>query len=39
MHVYSTAYMHGDLRFTHYYAMLSLFTAAMLTLVVADNTL
>ena len=39
MHVYSTAYMRGDLRFTHYYAMLSLFTAAMLTLVVADNTL
>ena len=39
IHVYSTAYMRGDLRFTHYYAMLSLFTAAMLTLVVADNTL
>src|SRR5206468_5864070 len=35
IHVYSTAYMHGDVRFTHYYAMLSLFTAAMLTLVVA----
>jgi NADH-quinone oxidoreductase subunit L len=39
VHVYSTAYMHDDVRFTHYYAMLSLFTAAMLTLVVADNTL
>jgi NADH-quinone oxidoreductase subunit L len=39
VHVYSTAYMHGDVRYTHYYAMLSLFTAAMLTLVVADNTL
>ncbi len=39
VHVYSTNYMHGDIRFTHYYAMLSLFTASMLTLVVADNTL
>ncbi len=39
VHIYSTAYMHDDIRFTHYYAMLSLFTAAMLTLVVADNTL
>ena len=39
VHVYSTAYMHDDIRFTHYYAMLSLFTASMLTLVVADNTL
>jgi NADH-quinone oxidoreductase subunit L len=39
VHVYSTAYMRGDVRYTHYYAMLSLFTAAMLTLVVADNTL
>jgi NADH-quinone oxidoreductase subunit L len=39
VHVYSLAYMHDDIRFTHYYAMLSLFTAAMLTLVVADNTL
>jgi NADH-quinone oxidoreductase subunit L len=39
VHVYSTAYLEGDVRYTHYYAMLSLFTAAMLTLVVADNTL
>jgi len=39
VHVYSTAYMHDDVRFTHYYAMLSLFTAAMLLLVVSDNTL
>ena len=30
VHIYSTAYMHGDVRFTHYYAMLSLFTASML---------
>jgi NADH-quinone oxidoreductase subunit L len=39
VHVYSTAYMHGDRRYTHYYAFLSLFTASMLTLVIADNTL
>ena len=39
VHVYSTAYLHEDIRYTHYFAMLSLFTAAMLTLVVADNTL
>ncbi len=39
VHIYSTAYMHDDIRFTHYFAMLSLFTAAMLTLVIADNTL
>ena len=31
--------MHGDVRYTYYYAALSLFTASMLTLVVADNTL
>jgi NADH-quinone oxidoreductase subunit L len=39
VHIYSLAYLKGDVRYTHYYAMLSLFTAAMLTLVVADNTL
>ena len=39
VHVYSTAYMHDDVRYTYYYAMLSLFSASMLTLVVADNTL
>jgi NADH-quinone oxidoreductase subunit L len=39
VHVYSTAYMHDDVRFTHYYAMLSLFSAAMLLLVISDNTL
>jgi NADH-quinone oxidoreductase subunit L len=39
VHIYSTAYMHGDRRYTHYYAFLSLFTASMLTLVIADNTL
>jgi len=39
VHVYSTAYMEGDRRYTHYYAILSLFTASMLTLVIANNTL
>ncbi|MGH9014256.1 MAG: NADH-quinone oxidoreductase subunit L [Acidimicrobiia bacterium] len=39
VHVYSTSYMEGDRRFTHFYALLSLFTASMLLLVVADNTL
>src|ERR1700730_10939444 len=39
VHIYSTAYMHGDRRFTYFFAALSLFTASMLLLVVADNTL
>jgi len=39
VHIYSTAYMHDDVRFTHYYAMLSLFTASMLLLVISDNTI
>jgi len=39
VHVYSTGYMHGDRRFTYFFAALSLFTSAMLLLVVADNTL
>jgi NADH-quinone oxidoreductase subunit L len=39
VHIYSVAYMREEVRFTHYYAMLSLFTASMLLLVVADNTL
>ena len=39
VHIYSTSYMHGDIRFTYFYAALSLFTASMLTLVVASNTL
>ncbi len=39
VHIYSTAYMHDDVRFTYFYAALSLFTASMLTLVVASNTL
>ncbi len=39
VHIYSTAYLRGDVRYTHYYALLSLFTASMLLLVVSDNTL
>jgi NADH-quinone oxidoreductase subunit L len=39
VHIYSTAYMKGDIRFTYFYAALSLFTASMLILVVAPNTL
>ncbi len=35
--VYSTAYMHGDRRYTFFFAALSLFTASMLNLVIADN--
>jgi NADH-quinone oxidoreductase subunit L len=39
VHIYSTEYMRGDRRYTWFYAALSLFTASMLLLVVADNTL
>ena len=39
VHVYSTGYMEGDRRYTFFFAALSLFTSAMLLLVVADNTL
>jgi NADH-quinone oxidoreductase subunit L len=37
--IYSTGYMHGDARYTWYYAALSLFTASMLFLVIANNLL
>lgn len=37
VHVYSLGYMHGDARYKRYYAVLSLFTASMLGLVLADN--
>jgi NADH-quinone oxidoreductase subunit L len=37
VHVYSLGYMHGDVRFTWFYVVLSLFTAAMLTVVIANN--
>lgn len=35
--IYSLGYMHGDPRFSRYYAYLSLFTFSMLGLVVANN--
>ena len=39
VHVYSTDYVNGDRRYTHYFAFLSLFTAAMLFMVLASSTL
>ena len=39
VHIYSKEYLNGDLRFTHYYAFLSLFTAAMLFYVMGAKTL
>jgi NADH-quinone oxidoreductase subunit L len=39
VHIYSTAYMEHDERYTHFYAALSLFTASMLVLVIAENSL
>jgi len=39
VHIYSTGYMHGDVRFTYFFAALSLFTASMLFMVLADNLL
>src|ERR671918_44633 len=35
--IYSVGYMHGDVRYTWYYAALNLFTGSMLTLVIANN--
>ena len=37
VHVYSLGYMDGDFRFTWFYVVLSLFTAAMLNVVIAPN--
>jgi NADH-quinone oxidoreductase subunit L len=37
VHVYSTGYMHDDVRYTWFFSALSLFTASMLLLVIADN--
>jgi len=37
--IYSQAYMHGDTGYSRYYASMSLFTASMLGLVMADNLL
>lgn len=39
VHVYSTDYVAGDRRYTHFFAFLSLFTAAMLLLVVSSTTI
>ena len=39
VHIYSVGYMHGDSRFTYFYVLLSLFTASMLLLVIANNIL
>ena len=39
VHVYSTDYVGGDRRYTHYFAFLSLFSASMLGLVISENTL
>jgi NADH-quinone oxidoreductase subunit L len=37
VHIYSTDYVGGDRRYTHYFAFLSLFTASMLMLVMSSN--
>ncbi|MGI8425633.1 MAG: NADH-quinone oxidoreductase subunit L [Actinomycetota bacterium] len=37
VHIYSTAYMKGEVRFTFFFAALSLFTGSMLNLVLANN--
>ncbi|MDH4146275.1 MAG: NADH-quinone oxidoreductase subunit L [Acidimicrobiia bacterium] len=37
VHIYSTDYVHGDIRYTHFFAFLSLFTASMLLLVVSES--
>ena len=37
--IYSVGYMHGDKRYPRYFAYLSLFSAAMLALVIANNML
>src|SRR3954471_14942096 len=39
VHIYSTSYMEGDRRYVHFFAALSLFTASMLEMVTAPNTL
>ncbi len=37
VHIYSTGYMHDDKRYTIFYAFLSLFTGAMLFMVISNN--
>src|SRR5207245_1856579 len=39
VHIYSTDYVGGDRRYTHYFAFLSLFTASMLMLLMSRNTI
>ena len=39
VHIFSTDYVSGDRRYTHYFAFLSLFTASMLFFVLAENML
>ncbi len=39
VHIYSTDYIGGDRRYTHYFAFLSLFSASMLGLVMSETTL
>lgn len=39
VHIYSIEYLRGDIRYTHYFAALSLFTSSMMLLVLANNTL
>ncbi len=39
VHIYSTDYVGGDRRYTHFFAFLSLFTASMLFFVLSDNVL
>ena len=37
VHVYSVGYMHGDQRYTWFFVVLSMFTGAMLDVVIANN--
>ena len=37
VHIYAVGYMHGDIRYTWFYVVLSLFTGAMLVVVLASN--
>jgi len=37
VHLFSIAYMHGDVRYSRYYAYLALFTFSMLGLILVDN--
>jgi NADH-quinone oxidoreductase subunit L len=39
VHVYSTDYVAGDVRYTHFFAFLSLFSASMLLFVISSSTL